>query len=69
MLSQVMLIVQAFSHGLCGGMDGQCEASHPRQRFQNHRVVRGRFRIFSPGERSVVGHQHARGRRRIGSAQ
>src|SRR3984957_20752797 len=41
-------------------MDAEREICHARDRFQNRRVMGRRRGIRSPGERAVVGHQHAR---------
>src|SRR5580693_2083295 len=64
-LSQIMLVAQRACRRLCGAVDAKREVSHPRQRFQNHRVMSRCRSIFTPRERPVVGHQHARSRRRI----
>src|ERR1700683_1292029 len=64
-LSQIMLVAQRACRRLCGGVDAKREVSHPRQRFQNHRVVSRCRSVFPPRERPVVGHQNARSRRRI----
>src|ERR1700727_344831 len=41
-------------------MDAEREICHARDRFENRRVMACRRGIRSPGERAVVGHQHAR---------
>src|ERR1700679_2473114 len=64
-LSQIMLVAQRACRRLCGAVDAKREVSHPRQRFQNHRVMSRCRSVFTPGETPVVGHQHARSCRRI----
>src|SRR5580700_2020815 len=69
MFSEVMLVMQRAPNRLRRGIDAKSEVCHPRNGFEDDCVMRRCRGVLAPRKRSVVGHQNARGGRRIRSLQ